>query len=157
MSLELELLQAFEQLLKRDPNTFVCTVISVDKTKGTCVVEDEDGLEFINVRMSAIIDPVNKTQLLFPAIGSTILVGMIADDIHNLFVVAISELESYQLKVGLTEINIDKEGIEIKKGVESLKALLNELIDEVSLINPSTPANAPKLTILKQRLNTVLK
>lgn len=157
MSIENELFEAFIKLLDRNPETMVCEIVSVNKELMTCVVKDDEGLEYEDVRFTSVVVPGQKNVVAFPSVSSDVLVSMIEGDEQNLFVSAIGNLESWNLKTGEVEIDIDAQGIKISNGIESLKGLLNELIDEVSKINPTTPANIPILMLIKQRLNTVLK
>ena len=53
-----ELQDALRQLSKRETDTFPAKVVSIDKEKGTCVVNDGD-LEYTEGRLSATIESID--------------------------------------------------------------------------------------------------
>jgi len=130
MSVDKDLQDAFAGLTKRSFDTFSATIVSVDKEKGTCVIND-DILEFTDVRLSSIIDENQNKIYLFPKKGSSVLVSKINNDIHTLYIEAYSEIEEYYLKINDSEFNIDDSGILIKKGDENLQLLMLDLIKAI--------------------------
>ena len=173
MGQEKELQQAFTAFVAKDPQTFIATVLEVDKEHKTLKVEDTDGLDFDNVRLTSVIDDSNKV-VQFPKEQTTVLVSRIGDDNNTLFVSAMSEVESIEGIIDSTEFHIDKDGYAITRDNENLKDVLNDwqvqfgkLCDEINKIVVSigvtpnvaaiTQIKNTVTTDLQQRLNTVLK
>lgn len=76
---------------------------------------------------------------------------------------AITGGELVKIQIDNSEINI-QDGILIKRGAETLKKIIDDLIDEINKIivptnvGPSgTPINAPAFTAIKTRVATLLK
>lgn len=129
-----ELTEAFRRLKKRDVDTFPAVVVSVDKEKGTCVI-DSDGLELPDVQLSAIIDGNDKKFYLFPKVGSSVLVSPINEDLHRLYVEEYSEIESLDLKIELVRFQVDKDGFLLQKQNETLKQLMTDLIGAIKAMS----------------------
>lgn len=158
-----ELTEAFRKLKSRDVDTFPGVVLSVDKTKGTCKIES-DGLEYLNVQLSSINDGSNKKLYLFPAVGSSVLVSPIGEDIHRLYVESYGELESMDLKIGNMRFQADANGFLLKKENETLKALMQDLIIAIKAMKFTTNngptinlINLPDFVAVENRFNQFLK
>lgn len=166
--MEKELQDAFRKLKKRDVDTFPVKVISVDKTKGTCKVSDDE-LEYTEVQLSSVIDANNSKFYLFPKVGSSVLVSPIHEDIKRLYVEAYSEIESMAVGVETVFFQMDKNGFLLKKENENLKKLMADLISaiEVMSFTVTTPDtingsstilnNKAQFTAIKTRFNQFLK
>ncbi|MDM1070893.1 hypothetical protein HX001_00135 [Empedobacter brevis] len=137
MSLDKDLQDAFVGLTKRDADTFPAIVVSVDKEKGICIIND-GVLEFTDVRLSSIIDENQNKIYLFPKEGSSVLISKINNDIHALYIAAYSEIEEYYLKIEASEFNVDHSGILIKKGEENLQLLMLDLIRAIKQMKFTT-------------------
>jgi hypothetical protein len=74
-------------------------VVSVDKEKATCVLKEEDSDQFEDVRLKSVIDDNNLGVVLYPKVGSYVLVGKIANDENNLTIIKINELESALISI----------------------------------------------------------
>lgn len=129
--MEKELQDAFRKLKKRDVDTFPVKVLSVDKTKGTCKVSDDE-LEYTDVQLSSVIDANNSKFYLFPKVGSSVLVSPINEDLHRLYVEAYSEIESMDLRIETVKFQVDKDGFLLKKENENLKKLMEDLLNAIS-------------------------
>lgn len=162
-----ELADAFRELKKRGVDTFAVTVVSVDKTQGTCVVNDGE-IDYTDVQLSAIIDGSNQKFLLFPKVESSVLVSPIMEDLHRLYVEAYSEIEEFQLIINNCQLIINKDGFLLKKENETLKKLMADFIDAVKNISfvvttPSGPGATTTLNNLAEfegietRFNQFLK
>jgi hypothetical protein len=125
-----ELEDAFRKLKQRDVDTFVVTVKSVDKTKGTCTVSDSE-LDYFGVQLSAVVDDNENNFFLFPKVGSSVLVSPINEDLHRLYIEAYSEIESLSLVIEGVVFKVDSTGFLLKKENETLKALMVDLIGAV--------------------------
>ena len=70
-------------------------------------------------------------------------------------------VNEFEITSGQTIVKIEPTGIKIGNNTESLKLILQDLITQVSLITIASfgtpPANAPAITALITRLNSILK
>ena len=166
-----ELTEAFRRLKKRDVDTFPAIVVSVDKEQGTCVVES-DGIEFIDVQLSAVNDGNNKKFYLFPAVDSSVMVSPINEDINRLYIEAYSEIESLDLNIEQVQFQVDQDGFLFRKQNETLKKLMGDLIVAIkamtfTVATTGTAAaqsgattllnNAAQFTAVETRFNQFLK
>lgn len=154
-------------------------VSEVDDTAMTCRVVIPGKPDRPDVRLRAVI--TNDAGLtIIPSVGSDVLVALIDNRAESSVVLATSEVDSILFKtadsewvldntgvdaqVGKTLFTAGSEGYVLKRENESLKGLLDELIDAISKITvptgtgPSgTPVNAAVMLNIKKRLNTVFK
>lgn len=134
------------------PQIVWATVKSVDWSNKTMIATSViDGLDYFNV-LIGLGDLLRK-----PKVGAKCLLGVIGNNVSATFLIECEAYEELVINVGQTVVRITNDGVVIKKDNESLKDVLSELITEVSKINPSTPANVPVLTTIKNRLNTILR
>ena len=162
-----EIQDAFRQLKKRDVDTFIAKVVSVDKEKGTCTV-NADELNYFGVQLSAVVDDNKNNFYLFPEVGSWVLASPINEDINRLYVESYSEIESLELVIKDVKFQIDKEGFLFKKQNETLKKLMSDLIAAIksmsfTVTTPSGPGatttlnNTAQFTSVETRFNQFLK
>lgn len=158
-----ELQDALRKLRERDVDTFPATVKAVDKAKGTCTVNDGD-LDFTGVRLSAVIDGSNKRFYVFPKVGSSVLVSPIKEDIRQLYIESYSEVESTDIIIDSVRMRIDKDGFLLKKENETLKKLIDDLLQAILNMRFTTNygptinlINAQEFTLIKNRFNQFLK
>ena len=141
---------AFIKLVKRDVDTFPVKVISVDKIQGTCVVTD-DQTEFTNVQLTSVIDGDEQKFFLFPAVGSSVLVSPINEDIKRLYVESYSRIESLDLHINKVQFRINESGFLLKKENETLKGLVSELltaVEQMSFLVTTTGGNGSTTTLM---------
>ncbi len=158
-----DLQNAFNQLKKRDVDTFPAKVISVDKTAGTCVVDDGE-LQYTDVALSATVEDNGKRFYLFPAVESYVLVSPINEDLHRLYVEFFSEIEDFDLKIENTRLKIDKDGFLLRKQNETLAKLMSDLLKEIQNMKFTTNTgstillvNKPKFLAIENRFKDLLK
>ncbi|WP_289665575.1 hypothetical protein [Flavobacterium panacagri] len=161
--MEKDLQDAFRRLKKREVDTFIADVISVDKGKGTCKISDGK-LEYFDVQLASIINESNQKFYLFPKEKSSVIVSPINEDLHRLYVEAYSEIESLSLAIDKVEFQIDKEGFLLKKENENLKKLMADLIKAIKNLKFTTNngptinlINIADFTALEDRFNQFLK
>lgn len=147
MDLEQELIEALREFRKRDVNTFVATVKSVDKEKGICLVEDED-LEYV-ARMSSVINGNHDRFYLLPKIGSIVLVSPIEEDINFLYIDKYSEVEELSFRVAESYFSVDGKGFNFKKDEHDLKSLILELIAAIRKMKFTTNAG-PTIKLINE-------
>jgi hypothetical protein len=131
-------------------------VLSVDKTGITCSVKTvADNLQINGVKLKPVINNNDTTKMglvVFPAVGSFVLVGQVADNNIDVFVVSCTQIESISLDNGphLTlqigadgKINLNSDLITFNGGhlggipklipltdaVNNLQAQINTLLD----------------------------
>ena len=92
-----------------------------------------------------------------PKVGTKCLIGIIGNS-PNSFLIEADELEEIFYKTGESEFTINDQGFIIKHADESIKAVLNDMIDEVNkiIVINGTTINVAAMEVIKQRLNTIL-
>lgn len=158
-----ELQKAILRLKKRGVSTFPATVVSVDKSKGTCVVSDGE-LEYTGVSLSAKIEENGKRFYLFPKVNSWVLVSPVEEDLHRLYVEFFSDIEDFDLQIEGTRMQIDTDGFLLKKESETLKALMVDLLTAIETMRFTTRSgptikllNKAQFTDIKNRFKEFLK
>lgn len=157
-----DLQDAFKNLARPKGVTFQAKVVSVDQTKGTCVV-DNDGLEFTDVQLSATIED-DKRFLLIPKVGSFVMTAPINGDIHQLMVVMVSEITEVIMRTENAEFSFDDSGFLLKKQNETLKELMSDLLQAILNMRFTTNMgptinliNAVEFQSIETRFNDFLK
>ncbi len=158
-----KLQDAFRNLRKRGVSTFPAKVVSVNKSEGTCVVNDES-LEFTDVALSATVEENGKRFFLFPKVGSFVLVSPVNENIHRLYVEFFSEIEDFDLQIENTRLQIDKDGFLLKKQNETLAKLMSDLLKEIQNMKFTTNTgstillvNKPQFLKIEDRFKDFLK
>jgi len=143
-----------EHFLNKDAviNTYPATVKSVSGSTCTVTLLSSD-LEIEGVRLVADTDD-KDIFLITPAIGSTVLIGCIENEISNAFVCQFSNMKSGSITIGSTAISFDKEAIDLKKGSStikvnsdsvSVKRINSEFQVDSTGINMKTPNSSVKV------------
>lgn len=131
-------------------STYRATVLSIDKSKSLCVVRvlQNEALVLEDVSLRAIDDAQANGFILYPVIGSAVLVSKIEGQ-DNYYLEMVSEVEKVR--------------IESKSG-ESIKVILDDLLDAIAQLTvttgmgPSgTPINALDFTNIKTRINQLFE
>lgn len=144
-----ELQDGLNLMRRRGVDTFPAVVVSVDKTNGTCVVNDGT-LDYTDVRLSASVEDEGKRFYLFPKVGSWVLVSPINEDIHRLYIEFFSEIESIDLKIEETQLKVDKKGFLLKKENETLAKLMTDLLQEIQNMKFLTVSGGPTTRLINQ-------
>ncbi len=172
MSKEDKIQQQFKKLTQSEIQTFVAKVIGIDKKMKTITVKDIHGIDYPDVRLSAVIASGDKI-VTYPKEDSWVLVSMIENMGNQLFVSLCSEAQEISGEIESTHFTINAQGFKINREDENLKLVFNDLIaefgklcDELSKVVVSvgvTPNVAVINTIkqqatidIKERLNTIL-
>lgn len=161
--IDIDIQNALKQLKSRSVDTFPATVVSVDKTEGTCTVNDGN-IEYTDVRLSASIEENGKRFYLFPKVGSSVLVSPILENLETLYIEYFSEIEELSLEIENTELKINNDGFLLKKENETLKKLMADFIKACRNMKFQTNAGVtiqlltdPEFEALKTRFNNFLK
>lgn len=139
----------------------IAKVKSVDETKAICVLVDEDGQEFFDVRLRPVLSG-NKSFILVPKVGSYVLAVRVEDD-DDWMVIACDEVEKVGYYVGDTIMELTDK-VKIEAGGESLANLIDDLFTAIGNMVFVTPAgnttalmNTAEFTSLKTRFKQLLK
>lgn len=134
-------------LTSRPAKVVTGKVTNVNKTALTCdVAPDDEGAEFVNVRLRAVEDGGQDGIILFPVKGSSVTLLLL--DEETALVVQYSAVEVYS----------------IRTANESLKSILDDFLDAIGNMVFTTNqgptiklVNAPAFAAIKQRLNGLLQ
>ena len=130
-------------------------VTSVDKSANTCDVSPLDGgAEILDVQLKAD-DGKSKGQIIYPSTGSVVLVSPLNNSKSNFFVSMFSEVDEISNVIDGTKLVIDKSGFIFEKGNDSMKSLLNDIVDQMLKIY--APKDVPGITRLKVKINNLFK
>ncbi|GIZ10289.1 hypothetical protein [Flavobacterium sp. UMI-01] len=144
----------------------IAKVKSVDETKATCVLVDEDGQEFFDVRLRPVLSD-KKSFILVPKVGSYVLAVRVEDD-EDWMVIAGDEIEKVGYYVGDCILEIDATGFLLQKENETLKKIMVDLLAAIkamsfTLTTPDTitgtttaMVNLVQFEALEQRVNQFL-
>lgn len=103
------------------------TVTAINDDRTIQVLFD-NGLEIDDVRLKAVVKEGDEFVML-PVVGSTVLVGCIAES-DDFVLVAASEVSEVFIKIGKTELKVN-EKFSIKTKDDSLLGLMKDLIDAI--------------------------
>jgi len=130
------------------------TVKQVDQASRTVDVEF-DGMPIGDVRLQSITVPGQKGNVLFPSVGSMVLIERMGTG-NEFFVTLFSELDEYIIEIDKTTVRANAKGVLIQRGEKNLKPVLNEfinntqkLIDEINKIVVAI-GNGPNIAALTQ-------
>ena len=141
-----KIVQMLKDLVREHDKVVTGTVTSVDKVNQTCDVQpDDEGAEFVNVRLRSVVDGGQDGFTIFPVVDSSVTLLLL--DEHTALVVQYSAVETYG----------------ISSGTESLKTILDDFLDAIGQMVFTTNqgptielVNAPAFAAIKQRLNGLL-
>lgn len=150
-----EIIKRLRALMSLKSATIQCTVVSVDKDAATCIVDD-NGLEYENVRLTAVVDTIDAFSFISPAIGSWVLISFLNGSDTDAFVSSYSEIEEVLVKAkiinldGLEELNINSTAITLNGGdnkglakVDGLKSRLNTIENSINSLKQAFTAWTP--------------
>jgi hypothetical protein len=158
-----ELLALLGDLGKSGDSAFPAVVKHVDDDR-TCTVVAADDTEFFDVRLQAI---TGATAGLYykPAVGSVVLVERIGSS-NEFAIILFSHLESIEMNVAGNQVTHDATGWELKKGTDTLGAVLGDLMDAIQMITcnvtavgapTGVPINAAVFAAIKTRMDVFIK
>lgn len=149
----------FQRLLKVqqksvvNPQLIWATVESVDwDNKSMTAKSIVDGLEYFNVLLGL------GSHFRKPKAGTKCLLGVLGNKAAATFLIEAEAFEESVIKSSTTEFIIKENGFIIKQGNESLRTILNDMINELNkiVVIQGKTINVPAMTAIKNRLNTVL-
>jgi hypothetical protein len=148
------LIEGFRNLSKEKATIIPAQVETSDKTKGTIDVITFDGLKIPDVRLRSVIEEDDKGMLTFPADNTSVLIARINKS-DNYIMISMEEPEMLKCRVGEKYIELDKDGLEISAGDDTLKKCMDDFLDEIITIY--APMNKAAFTAIKDRLAKLLK
>lgn len=148
-----ELGDAFKRLIKRqlpEINIF-CEVTSVDAEKMTVDVQPVNGSpEIFDVRLTASAEQQSNFMVVYPKVGTTVLVSFFDQSHADGYVSAVDEPERVVIKIGDYKLEIDSNGIKLNDGQigglpksNSVLAKLNQLESQVNQLKSILAAWIP--------------
>ncbi|MBB4117859.1 hypothetical protein GGR32_000131 [Mesonia hippocampi] len=158
MSLDSELKVALQAQRKKPKQTFAAIITKVNDDD-TVDVKDITDFPYTKVRLKASVKELANKLVIYPKVGSNVLVSMIGNDENTLVISNIDEAEKIKGIINQTEFEVDNEGYKINRKGENLKKVLNDFIDEVNkiLVVNGTTINVAAVEEIKLRLNKILK
>ena len=156
-----ELHDALKKIFGTESNVIAAVITSVDKVACTCVVEFDE-LQIEDVRLRAAVSPGGDGALLFPKVGSAVLVEKIGSK-EDYFITMLSEVDEVRWKVDNTTFKVAN-GFTMTAGTESVRTILVDLMAQIKLLTVPTnvgpsgvPLNAAAFTAIENRIKTVFK
>jgi hypothetical protein len=149
-----QLIEALRSLGREKATIIPAQVETSDKAKGTIDVITYEGLKIPDVRLRSIIEEDDKGMLTFPVDKTSVLIARINKS-ENYVVISMQEPEVIKCKVGEKYLELDKDGLEVSAGDDTLKKCLDDLLDEIITIY--APMNKAAFTAIKDRLAKLLK
>ncbi|WP_435135708.1 hypothetical protein [Formosa sp. A9] len=152
-------IQEFGSLIERKFNkankiqTHWATVSEIDwEAKTMTATGTADNLPFYDVLLG-LGDCYVK-----PKIGARCLIGTILNQEAATFLIGCSNLEETVITADKTQLTVKETGVVIKQNNESLKDVLNDMIDEINKIKViyGNTINVAEMIAIKERLNTIL-
>lgn len=131
---------------------FDATVLAVDEENYLCDIELDPEGTIYDCRLRALATG-NKSIDVLPAVGSAVVVAKITDDEY--LVLVCDEISKYRITVNNITVQVDAGGVTIGNGTETLKQIMDDLVDQILLIYASKDVAA--LTLIKTRINNLLK
>lgn len=129
-------------------------VIKVDRQENTCDVVPVNGAaELLDVRLRAD-DGTKDGQIIYPKVGSLVLIAPIDNDKAAYFVAMFSEVEEVCCIIDNTRLIAGKNGVTIAKDKDGLKEALTDLINEILKIY--APMNKPAIVKIQTRIKNIL-
>lgn len=145
----------------------IAMVKSIDEAKAVCILIDEDGQEYLNVRLRPVLTG-KKSFILVPKVGSYVLAIRVEDD-DDWMIMAADEIEKIGYYIGSSIVEIDATGFLFQKENETLKKIMIDLVAAIKAmsftlatpdtINGATTAltNLVQFTAIETRINQFLK
>ncbi len=152
-------MDALEKLVKRYTRLQVIEAKVKSLSEDQCEVIALDGSnEFFKVSLNAVLENESDKMINYPAPGSTVIIA-IAPGQTTASIIAFSQVDKAYFQKGSTVQEIDGDGYKLERDGESLKKVINDLIDEVNKIKViyGNTINVAEMIKIQLRLNRILK
>ena len=147
--------------------TFPAIVLAVDEEKATVdVLPVGSDAELFDVRLKAAVDDQTDGLVIFPEVGSSVLVSLIGNDDNEAYVSSFSKVTGLKLKINGVKFEVNAEGMVLVKENESLRKLMTDLMNTIQALVWQTnmgptigliPFSVNALEQLKTRTENLLK
>lgn len=129
----------------------ICKTVDWE-AKTMTAIGQSDGLDYFNVRLGL------GSVYQYPKEESLCLLGLIENQAANAFLIACDNVEKLHLKSEDSEVQVNKEGIHVKRGNQDLKSVLNDMITEINKIKViyGNTINVAEMEAIRTRLNNIL-
>jgi hypothetical protein len=128
------------------------TIVSVDAENYLVDVELDTGGTLFECRLRALATG-NKSIDVLPKEGTAVVIAKITEG--DYLVLCAYEITNYQVTIGTAVFEVTEEGTLIKKGNDTLKAVLNDIVNQMLKIY--APKDVAGITAIKTRINNLLK
>ena len=139
----------------------IAKVKSVNEGAGTCVLTDDDGLDYFDVRLRPVLSG-NKSFIMIPKTGTLVLAVRVEDD-DDWMIIACDEITKIGYYLNNVEIEF-KEKIKLKANGQSMATLMNDLFTAIGNMVFTTPdgpttalVNAAEFEMIKQRFTNLFE
>lgn len=168
-----DLKNALTNLVKKNAYqvlTVRATVKSYDKTKRTCVVVLDDGVEVDDILIQPI-SSYDKGIVIYPGVNSKVILEKIESQDMALKVSSYTEIAEIEVDIDQFSVKWDKSGLKIENQGEDLNTVLNdhfdimkELMDQVKALADEcnktqiivgTPFNIGAVTAIKTQVSQI--
>lgn len=140
-------------------------VTHVMQNDATCDVLDENESALFDVRLRAEIDGESDGVVVFPTVGSWVLIGNLGGSETEWTVLACSQVDKVLVEVENTRVEVTSAGVKIQRGGDDLKSLLGDLLAAIKALTvtcaaPGSPSSVPiniaSFISLESRVNALL-
>lgn len=129
MNIEEEIIKKFRALALHGDFIIAGKVVSVDKDNATCNVSD-DNIEYQDVRLVSVIDTITGFSVIYPAVGSWVLISLIGSSETDGVVISYSEID--EIIINATKITLNEGSNKGLAKVEGLKSRLNSIESDIN-------------------------
>lgn len=163
---EEQLLEALRNHSRKADQVFVADVTSVNKDEDTIDI-DIDGLTVGPVRLRSIIDVQGSRVVVYPAVGSMVLIGRIGNS-DELYVQAVGIIDKIMVRIGNMSFEATGEGFKfndakhttanadiLKKELNKLSKRVDDILDALKQASPDSASGTFKSTLMPL-INTIV-
>ena len=138
-----EIAKGLKKLLSKVYTTTAGIVKEVNEQKRTCRVEIDTNVVLSNVRLKSVIDNDENGIIIFPTVGSDVIISHIENSQTEAFISSYSKFDKMLIDKGsfggLVKVN------ELRDELNKVNIILQAIIDTITtpMVVPSQPPNAP--------------
>jgi hypothetical protein len=150
-----DILRLLREYFKAPVQVFPATVTAVNTDELTCTVKPVEGPEIFDVRLKAGIDQVKDGLVEIPANNSSVLVGLIGNEMNTCFIMRCSQVQEVVMFGGtfggLIKIS------ELVSKLNNLENKVNTIISWGGSVSPPLVTTALVTTNRNELENTKVK
>lgn len=138
--------------------TVLAVVTEVQELAGTCTVQDDDGPPWYGIRLTPAITQ-GKNFRIVPTVGCKCLMARIEGGEGDWWLMWAEQIEKWQLETDGVEMELDGNGLLLKKGTDTLKQIITLMIEamQVVVVLQGNNPDYVKLTQAMAKANNLLK